>query len=58
MLVGNNNKVSFGAGIYKIPYEKWELVYVGETGLDTCIEEHKYATGTANDYNAVLKLTE
>ena len=56
MLVRNKNKNICDAGIYKIPCQDCELVYIGETGrnLETRIKEHKYAVKSHNKNNALF----
>lgn len=57
MLVRNKSIVSSTAGVYKVPCEDCQLVYIGEAGrdLDTRIKEHKYAVRTGNNNNAIFK---
>ena len=56
LLVKNSNHHNNKAGVYSVPCEDCNLVYIGETGRDweVRMKEHKYAFKTCNMNNAIF----
>ena len=56
LLVKNVNHHNNKAGVYSVPCENCNLVYIGETGRDweIRIKEHKYAFRSCNVNNAIF----